>query len=95
MERPTPPHLGAKRAVKDIKDTLSFRSSREGLNPEDIYCSIKGTGELYKTTAKKQSNTENTYFGSMQASDVDKKATKTYTVQNARHLYNMRYLEDC
>lgn len=79
-------------AVKDIKNTLSFR--RFGVNPEDIYCSIKGTGELYKTTAKKQSNTENTYFGSMQASDVDKKATKTYTVQNARHLYNMRYLED-
>ena len=79
-------------AVKAIKNTLSFR--RFGVNPEDIYCSIKGTGELYKTTAKKQSNTENTYFGSMQASDVDKKATKTYTVQNARHLYNMRYLED-
>ncbi|MDD3403020.1 MAG: hypothetical protein PHQ72_06655 [Hespellia sp.] len=79
--------------IATLKNSYSFR--RFGVNVEDIYCTIQGSGKDYKTTAKRQSNSENVYMGSVQnETGEDKTTTAAYTIKNARHLYNMRYLED-
>lgn len=71
-----------------LKSTNSFR--RFGISASNIYCTIKGSGANYKTTATKQSNTEHAYFGSQNKGSDEIE----YTLKNARHLYNIRYLED-
>ncbi|MDD2979636.1 MAG: prepilin-type N-terminal cleavage/methylation domain-containing protein [Hespellia sp.] len=85
-------------AGANISEMATFRNSysfrRFGVNVEDIYCTIQGSGKDYKTTAKRQSNSENAYMGSFQAGTEKGKTTAIYTIKNARHLYNMRYLED-
>ena len=78
-------------------DTFSFH--RFGLNTEDIYCTLQGYGVMYKATSTKQSNSSNVYFatgkevednnGSLDSSD-----NYYYTIKNARHLNNIRYIED-
>ena len=74
-------------------DTLSFH--RFGVITEDIYCTVKASGQFYKTSAKKQSNSENTYFGSYRENAGESGQTEIqYALKNARHLYNMRYIED-
>lgn len=78
--------------LKELKSTYSFR--RFGVNADDIYCTIQGSGTYYKTTAKKQSNTEHAYFASVQKSESDGKTSAAYGLKNARHLYNVRYMED-
>ena len=55
---------------------------------------VQGRGTYYKTTAKKQSNSEHTYFGSARYSESGGETSAVYTVSNARHLSNIRYLED-
>ena len=71
-------------------NTLSFH--RFGLTDDDIYCVVKGSGTLYKTTAPKKTNTENAYFASRQKTEG--KAADKYNLENCRHLYNIRYAED-
>lgn len=76
-----------------FRDTYSFK--RFGVDTEDIYCTVKGLGTYYKPTARKQSNSTNTYFYSYKSVDNnDNSLTYTYAVSNARHLYNIRYRED-
>ena len=79
-------------ALNSLKNTYTIR--RFGVAAEDIYCTIQGSGEYYKTTAKKQSNVENASFGSMQSGKSSGESTASYTIKNARHLYNLRYMED-
>lgn len=69
----------------------TFSLHRFGISAESICCTVQGSGGGYKTTAKKESNSENPYFGSYSpatGSDV-----RSYTIFNARHLYNMRFVE--
>lgn len=79
--------------LEGFANTLSFH--RFGVSTEDIYCTVKASGELYKTSATKQSNSENTYFGSYRENKGEEdQAELHYTLKNARHLYNIRYIED-
>lgn len=83
-------------SVKFAK-TLSFH--RFGIDAEKIYCSLQGYSAKYKATSVKQSNVSDVYFANETAGvevvgslgEVDH---FNYTVKNARHLYNVRYLED-
>lgn len=76
-----------------FRDTYSFK--RFGVDTEDIYCTVKGLGTYYKATARKQSNSTNTYFNSYRSvENNDNSLTYTYAVANGRHLYNIRYCED-
>ena len=54
-----------------LSGTYSFH--RFGLNTDDIYCTVQGRGTYYKTTAKKQSNSEHTYFGSARYSGIGRR----------------------
>ncbi len=78
-------------------NTYSF--SRFGVDAEEIYCTVQGAGSVYKTTAKKQSNSSSVYFEA-RAKQEKEKADGTageqtvYTIGNGRHLYNIRYVED-
>ncbi len=72
----------------------TYTIRRFGVSDEDIYCTIQGAGDYYKTTAKKQSNAENASFGSRQSGTSGGESTASYTIKNARHLYNLRYMED-
>ncbi|MBQ9232980.1 MAG: prepilin-type N-terminal cleavage/methylation domain-containing protein, partial [Lachnospiraceae bacterium] len=83
----------------DIKfaNTLSFH--RFGLNAEEIYCSVQGYSSKYKATSVKQSNSSYVYFanetvGEEIVDDLGEVDHFNYTIKNARHLYNVRYLED-
>lgn len=75
-------------------NTFSFH--RFGLNTEDIYCTLQGYGVMYKATSAKQSNSSNVYFatGKNEENNTGKKYTYEYTIKNARHLSNIRYIED-
>lgn len=80
--------------VYDVfKKTYSFH--RFGVDTEDIFCTVKGSGAYYKPTAKKQSNSTNTYFASFKSMEnSDSSVTNTYGLTSIRHLYNIRYRED-
>lgn len=82
--------------VDDFRQTYSFR--RFGVDVDDIYCTIQGYGAYYKDTAKKKSNTEHAYFGAAQIEQMTEEneelTSGIYAIKNARHLYNIRYMED-
>lgn len=78
-------------------NTLSFH--RFGLKAEEIYCSLQGYSSRYKATSVKYSNTSDAFFanetaGQENISGVGEVDHFNYTIKNARHLYNIRYLED-
>ena len=67
--------------------TYSF--TRFGLDTDNIYCTVQGSGSLYPQTTKKQSNASCVYF-----EDASKDGTRnTYDIVNGRHLNNVRYKE--
>ena len=76
-------------SAEAFRNTQSFH--RFGIDTEDIVCVVGGKGTFYKDTAQKKSNDQNTYFGSCKKADD---GTVDYTISNARHLYNLRYVED-
>lgn len=78
--------------IKKIKQNLSFM--RFGVQVEDIYCTVEGSGTGFQTMAKKTSNVENTMFDAVQMEENEGEKTAVYSIKNARHLYNVRYLED-
>ncbi len=77
-----------------FKTTYTFH--RFGLDANKIKCSIKGYGATYDTTTERQSNQSYVYFAEENNNtDVAKKVVNyNYTIANARHLYNMRYVTD-
>lgn len=72
------------------KSTFSFH--RFGLDADNIYCTVKGSGSDYATTSTKKSNTESAFFDTTKLSND--KTKYDYTISNARHLYNVRFAED-
>lgn len=77
--------------------TYSFH--RFGLDTEQIFCSVKCRGKNYKTSAAKISNSSYVYFADQEKTDSInnsnlKVETTKYKIKNARHLYNIRYVED-
>jgi prepilin-type N-terminal cleavage/methylation domain-containing protein len=92
--------LKSDRAAETVfASTYSFH--RFGVDADNIYCTLQGTGENYKSTAMKQSNAEAAYFATAKL-DTGKSNvpasmrayTYDYTLENARHLYNIRFVED-
>lgn len=77
-----------------FKSTYTFH--RFGLDANKIKCSIKGYGAAYDTTTERQSNQSYVYFAEENNStDAAKKVVNyNYSIANARHLYNMRYVTD-
>lgn len=85
------------KGTSDVYETFkkSYSFHRFGVDTEDIFCTVKGSGAYYKPTAKKQSNSTNTYFASYKtAENNDNSSTNTYALTSIRHFYNIRYLED-
>lgn len=73
--------------------TYSFH--RFGLSAENIYCTLQASGSIYRNSAKKQTQTEAAYFATAKLpGNGAAEQTFTYTLENARHLYNVRYAED-
>ena len=77
-----------------FKSTYTFH--RFGLDANKIKCSIKGYGATYDTTTERQSNQSYVYFAEENNNtDAAKKVVNyNYSIANARHLYNMRYVTD-
>lgn len=77
----------------DATSTASI--SRLGLTDvENIYVSISGSREgTFRLTAEKRSNTEHQFFGKYQKREQNGTFTQVYGIENARHLYNIRYRE--
>lgn len=76
-------------SAQEFQNTQSFH--RFGIDTEDIVCVVDGKGTFYKDTARKKSNDQNTYFASCKKAED---GSLSYAIANARHLYNMRYVED-
>jgi prepilin-type N-terminal cleavage/methylation domain-containing protein len=89
---------GVNAASTDFASTYSFH--RFGIDADNIYCTVQGSGGNYKTTAMKQSNSESVYFATANVSVSTDKETSlpvydySYTIGNGRHLYNVRFVED-
>ena len=77
-----------------FKTTYTFH--RFGLDANKIKCSIKGYGAAYDTTTERQSNQSYVYFAeeNNNISEDNKAVNYNYSIANARHLYNMRYVTD-
>lgn len=77
-----------------FKSTYTFH--RFGLDANKIKCSIKGYGAAYDTTTERHSNQSYVYFAEENNNtDAAKKVVNyNYSIANARHLYNMRYVTD-
>lgn len=75
--------------TNDMEHTFSLH--RFDIDSEDVYCTIVGQGGGYSKTSTMTSNTEHAYFGSYETSILSD--DETYTLYNARHLYNLRFQE--
>ncbi len=75
-----------------FKSTYSFH--RFGLDAGKIMCRVKGYSASFDTTTERQSNTSFVYFEEETADTESEVASYQYTIANARHLYNMRYVTD-
>lgn len=73
----------------DYGDTYSIK--RLGLEGMNLYARVQAGGSFYKSSAWKQTNTENALFADTKTTDDGK--TVTYGVKNARHLSNIRFAE--
>lgn len=61
---------------------------------DDLYASVRGKGEKYKTSAWKRSNTENAYFASEANNSSETLFAAEFGVENMRHLFNIRFEEE-
>lgn len=77
-----------------FKTTYSFH--RFGLDATYIKCSVKASGTQYAASVETDSNNSYVYFADENHNtDEGKKVVNyNYSIANARHLYNMRYITD-
>lgn len=77
-----------------FKTTYSFH--RFGLDATYIKCSVKASGTQYAASVETDSNHSYVYFADENHNtDEGKKVINyNYSIANARHLYNMRYITD-
>ncbi len=69
------------------KDTYSI--TRLGIGPGSIYARVQASGTNYKTSSWKQSNIAHSYF----AGETWQGTGVSYSLKNARHLFNIRFSE--
>lgn len=83
-------------ASANFKFKTTYTFHRFGLDANKIKCSIKGYGAAYDTTTERQSNQSYVYFAeeNNNISEDNKVVNYNYSIANARHLYNMRYVTD-
>ena len=77
-----------------FKTTYSFH--RFGLDATYIKCSVKASGTQYAASVETDSNNSYVYFADENHNTDEKKevVNYNYSIANARHLYNMRYITD-
>ena len=77
-----------------FKTTYSFH--RFGMDATYIKCSVKASGTQYAASVETDSNHSYVYFADENHNtDEEKKVVNyNYSIANARHLYNMRYITD-
>ncbi|MDD3253175.1 MAG: type II secretion system protein [Lachnospiraceae bacterium] len=90
--------LSVNEGVENTSDTASSSASiyRLGLDQTDnLYAVVVGSREgTYRQTIEKTSNTENQFFGKLSVRPLTGGSeSRTYTIENARHLNNIRYYE--
>lgn len=81
------------------KDTFTFKTTysfrRFGVDASQIKCSVQASGAMYETSVKAESNTSYVYFENESHNSDNKNVLNyNYSIANARHLYNMRYITD-
>ena len=92
-----------------LSGTLSLhRFGLEKYGADEICCIVQGGGFGYRITGRRQSNSEPMYFARLgKKNDTEndevsalnsvknqtEKAAHTYAIENARHLYNIRFAE--
>ncbi|MBR0147934.1 MAG: prepilin-type N-terminal cleavage/methylation domain-containing protein [Lachnospiraceae bacterium] len=91
-------------AENAFKDTYSF--FRFGQSADNIKCTVKASAFTYADTVPVKSNTENPVFyeekysvlgfdtGFIKKTHKKDENSYNYKIRNARHLYNIRYVED-
>ena len=85
-----------------LRDTMSFHrfeeaySALESFDTGEIYCVVSGSLDgYYQNTTPRTSNAENPYFANETGdSEAGSTVSRTVGLKNARHLYNIRYIED-
>ncbi|MDO5155032.1 MAG: prepilin-type N-terminal cleavage/methylation domain-containing protein [Eubacteriales bacterium] len=92
-----PANNGTKISDMAFTKTLSFH--RFGVDAEEISCAVQAFGDDYRSSMVKESNQEHVYFAEQATkkeitSDGTNLFKMQYALKNARHLYNVRYIED-
>ena len=78
----------------ELMDTLSLhRFGLERYGVDEISCIVQGGGSGYQITGRRQSNSELMYFAREDGEDTNEEDGTSYEIQNARHLYNIRFAE--
>ena len=78
----------------ELMNTLSLhRFGLEQYGVDEISCIVQGGGSGYQITGRRQSNSELMYFAREDSEDTDEDLGTSYEIQNARHLYNIRFAE--
>lgn len=78
----------------ELMNTLSLhRFGLEQYGVDEISCIVQGGGSGYQITGRRQSNSELMYFAREDGEDTDEDLGTSYEIQNARHLYNIRFAE--
>ena len=78
----------------ELMNTLSLhRFGLERYGVDEISCIVQGGGSGYQITGRRQSNSELMYFAREDGEDTDEEDGTSYEIQNARHLYNIRFAE--
>lgn len=77
-----------------FKTTYSFH--RFGLDATYIKCSVKASGTQYAASVETDSNNSYVYFADENHNTDERKkvVNYNYSIANARHLYNVRYITD-
>lgn len=90
--------------ASQTKFSKTYSFFRFGVEADNVYASVTATGSGF-TTSKTISNFGNlnilknqdakhTCFAGESEKEVEQGTEYTYTIKNARHLYNIRYIED-
>ncbi|MBS7009304.1 type II secretion system protein [Anaerostipes sp.] len=74
--------------VPDYDGTYSIR--RLGFSGVPVYARMQASGTGYRPSQWEQTNTEHSYFAK---EETKKDGTKIFDLNNARHLYNLRFEE--
>lgn len=84
-------HLVLDAVDLQTQNSTTYSFSRFGIKNGEIFARVQAAGEGYRASAWKETNVSHMYMAS---SGEQTDGKQSYGIKNARHLYNLRFMED-